>query len=78
MTRWLSFAAQSYLLAIGKTLPAAVISLSIALLFPVLFIVLLWPPGLTGLWLNFAGSSLLAGLLSLFLLRKNRVELAMR
>lgn len=78
VTRWLSFAAQSYLLAIGKALPAAVISLSIALLFPVLFIVLLWPLGLTGLWLNFAGSSLLAGLLSLFLLRKNREELPMR
>ena len=74
-TRWLSFAAQSYLLAVGKALPASIISLSIALLFPVLFVIVFWQLGLTGLWLNFAGSSLMAGLLSLFLLWKNRADL---
>lgn len=74
-TRWLSFAAQSYLLAVGKALPASIISLSIALLFPVLFVIAFWQLGLTGLWLNFAGSSLMAGLLALFLLWKNRADL---
>lgn len=75
VTRWFSFAAQSCLLAIGKSVPASIISLSIALLFPVFLVVLFWPLGLTGLWLNFAASSLLAGLLSLFLLWKERGDL---
>lgn len=75
VTRWLSFAAQSYMLAVGKALPASTISLSIALIFPVLFVVVFCPLGLTGLWLNFAGSSLMAGLLALFLLWQNRDDL---
>ena len=55
-----SFAAQSYMLAIEKALPASVISISTALIFPVLLVILLWPLGLTGIWLNFAGTALLA------------------
>lgn len=75
ITRWLSFAAQSYMLAVGKALPASIISLSLALIFPVLFVAVFWPLGLTGLWLNLAGSSLMAGLLALFLLWQNRDDL---
>ena len=60
VTRWFSFAAQSYMLAIEKALPASVISISTALIFPVLLVILLWPLGLTGIWLNFAGTALLA------------------
>ncbi len=36
LTRWFSFATQSYLLAIEKPLPASLISVSTALFFPVL------------------------------------------
>ena len=72
ITRWFSFATQSYMLAIEKPLPASIISVSTALLFPVLLIVLLWPLGLTGIWLNFAGTALLAAVLSLIILIKKR------
>ena len=71
ITRWFSFATQSYMLAIEKPLPASIISVSTALLFPVLLIVLLWPLGLTGIWLNFAGTALLAAVLSLIILIKS-------
>ena len=61
LTRWFSFATQSYMLAIERAAEASVISVSTALVFPVLLVAVLWPMGLTGLWLNFAGTSLLAG-----------------
>ena len=68
VTRWFSFATQSYMLAIEKPLAASAISVSFALVFPVVLIVALWPLGLTGIWLNFAGTSALAGVLSLGIL----------
>ena len=74
LTRWFSFAAQSFLLAVEKPLPASAISVSTALVFPVLFLVLLWPMGLTGIWLNFPATSALAGLLAAVLLWKLRGE----
>lgn len=68
LTRWFSFAVQSYMLAVGNAVGATVISLSVALLFPVILIVALWHLGLTGIWLNFAGTSLLAGVLAAFVM----------
>ena len=70
VTRWFSFATQSYMLAIEKPLPASLISLSTALLFPVVLVGALWPLGLTGIWMNFAGTSLLAAILSAVILKK--------
>ena len=64
ITRWFSFATQSYMLAIEKPLPASLISVSTALVFPVLLVALLWPLGLTGIWLNFAGTSVLAAVMA--------------
>ena len=52
------------MLAIEKPLPASFISVSTAFVFPVILIALLWPLGLTGIWLNFAGTALLAGIMS--------------
>ncbi len=75
ITRWFSFATQSYMLAIEKPLPASIISVSTALIFPVVLVAALWPLGLTGIWLNFAGTSVLAALLSLVILIKFRREL---
>lgn len=72
LTRWFSFATQSFLLAIEKPLPASLISVSTALVFPVILVGALWPLGLTGIWLNFAGTSILAAALSLGLLLKLR------
>lgn len=68
LTRWFSFATQSYMLAIEKPVPASVLSISTALVFPVLLVAVLWPLGLTGIWLNFAGTSVLAAVLSVFIL----------
>lgn len=73
--RWLSFATQSYMLAIEKSLPASVISVSTALVFSVILLGVLWPLGLNGIWLNLAGASLLSGVMSLFILRKIRPQL---
>lgn len=76
VTRWLSFATQSYMLAIEKPMPASVISVSTALIFPVILVVLLWPLGLTGIWLNFAGTAVLAAVLSVIILIRLRPELS--
>ena len=68
LIRWFSFAVQSYMLAVGNATGAALISLSFALLFPVILILALWPLGLTGIWLNFGGNSLLTGILAAIVL----------
>lgn len=78
ITRWISFATQSYMLAIEKSLFASIISVSTALIFPVILIFALWPFELTGIWLNFAGTSLLAAILSLFILRKQNRDIKKR
>lgn len=72
ITRWFSFATQSYMVAVEKAKEASIISLSTALLFPVILVGALWPLKLTGIWLNFAGTALLAGILSGIILRKHR------
>ena len=75
VTRWFSFSAQSYMLAVEKPVAASLISVSTALLFPVILIGALWPLGLTGIWLNFPATALLAAVLSLVILLKLRREL---
>ena len=75
ITRWFSFATQSYMLAIEKPLAASLISVSTALVFPLILIASLWPLGLTGIWLNFPGTSLLAGVMAFVILRRKRSEL---
>ena len=74
ITRWFSFASQSYMLAVEKALLASLISISTALIFPLLLIAALWPLGLTGIWLNFPLTSLLAGALAAVILRIKRRE----
>ena len=70
LTRWISFASQSFLLAVEKPVPASIISVSTALLFPLVFVAALWPLGLTGLWMNFAATSAAAGVLAGIILRR--------
>ncbi len=72
LTRWISFATQSYMLSIEKPLPASIISVSTALVFPVVLVLALRPFGLTGIWLNFALTPLLAAVLSLAILHRLR------
>lgn len=75
LVRWVSFATQSYMMAIEKPLPASMVSLSTALIFPMILLGVMWPMGLTGIWLNFAGTSLLSAVLSIIILIKLRGEL---
>ena len=63
------------MLAIEKPFSASLISVSTALVFPALLVAVLWPLGLTGIWLNFAGTALLAAALSAAVLVKQRREL---
>lgn len=74
LTRWFSFAVQSFMLAVEKPGYASVISVSTAFLFPVVLIALLWKLELTGLWLNSAGTALLAGFLAAGVLLRFRKQ----
>ena len=74
IVRWFSFAAQSYMLAVEKSLYAACISVCTALVFPVLLILALYPLGLTGLWMNFPGTAVLAAVLAAWVLLRFRKE----
>ncbi|HIU97466.1 MAG TPA: MATE family efflux transporter [Candidatus Ornithoclostridium faecigallinarum] len=70
--RWASFAAQSFFLALGKSLQATVLSVSTALVVPLVLIGAFYPLELTGLWLNvpvtyFVVGALAAALLFAFL-----------
>ncbi len=73
--RWFGFAVQSFFSAIEKPSWATVLSISNALVFPVLLIFALYPMGLDGLWLNFTGTSLLTLLLALFMQLKMQKRL---
>ncbi len=75
LLRWFSFAVQSYMTAVDKPMEASLISVSTALLFPVLLIAAFWPLGLTGMWLNFAGTAALAGILAGILFLRFRKQL---
>ena len=68
ITRWFSFATQSFMAAIEKPGAASAISVATALIFPLIFIGVLWPLDLTGLWLNMPATALAAGVLSLIIL----------
>lgn len=66
--RWFSIAAQSFLSAIEKPLHATILSLCVALIFPVIMLGTLWNLGLDGIWLNMPGTAILAAILAVFLI----------
>ncbi|MBQ8496106.1 MAG: MATE family efflux transporter [Clostridia bacterium] len=66
--RWIGVITQSFFSAIEKPVFATAMSVSIALIFPVLMLILLWNLGLDGIWLNFVGVNILAALLAVVLL----------
>lgn len=74
ITRWLSFATQSFMTAIGKSAFASILSVSTALVFPVILIIMLWPLELTGIWLNFPITYALAAVLAAIILLRFRKE----
>lgn len=70
LVRWFPQATQSFLSAIGKPVHATALSVSVALVFPVLLLGALWGLGLDGIWLNMFGTAVLSSVLGLFLMRK--------
>lgn len=75
LTRWFGFTVQSFLIALDKPFPAALLSVGNALVFPLLFIAVLWPLQLDGLWLNTPVTSLAVSVLAGMLLIKMRKTL---
>ena len=73
---WFGFAAQSFFNAIQKPKYAAILTVSTAIVFPLLMVVLLWPLGLDGLWLNQAATYIPVGIIAFVMLRKTQKALA--
>jgi len=73
--RWFAVTTQGFLSAIEKPFLATIMSVSIALVFPVIILASLWTLGLDGIWVNFAGVNLLAVVLGIFLLIRIRKEI---
>ena len=63
------------MIAVDKPVPASIISVSTALMFPLILIGALWPLKLTGLWLNSTVTAALAGILAVIVMLKFRKEL---
>ncbi len=65
---WVGFAVQGFLGAIEKPLPATLLSAARALVVPVALIYALDFMGLDGLWLNYAGTAFITGIMAVILL----------
>lgn len=76
--RWFTVTAQSFFTAIEKPALATLMSVSTALVFPLFFLLVLWPLGLDGIWLNFVGVNLFGAALGLFLLLRVLREIRLR
>lgn len=76
--RWIVVMTQSFLSAIEKPAQATVMSVSTALVFPVLLLGGLWSFGLDGIWANFTGVNLLAAILGGVLLVRLGKEIKTR
>ena len=78
--RWFVVTTQGFLSAIEKPALATLMSIAVALVFPVLMLGALWQMGLDGIWLNFAGVNALAAMLGAILLQKvwKKIKMAER
>lgn len=76
--RWFAVTTQGFLSAIGKPAMATMASLGTALVFPVIILGALWPLGLDGIWLNFAGVNLFSAVFGSFLLLRVKKEVRQR
>jgi Na+-driven multidrug efflux pump len=73
--RWLPMATQSFYTAIERPKPASAFSLLESLVAPILALVLLWPLGLTGLWLNLPVATLASASVASVMLVRLRKDL---
>ncbi len=65
---WFCFAIQGFFAAIEKPLYATIVSVTFAIITPVILLYSLLPLGLTGLWLNYFGRSILTGIVAVILI----------
>lgn len=73
---WFGYTSQSFYNAVQKPKNAAVLTLSTAIVFPMIMVAVLWRLGLDGLWLNQAATYIPVGLIAFFMLRKTQKSLA--
>ena len=73
--RWLPMATQSFYTAIERPKPASAFSLLESLVAPILALVVLWPLGLTGLWLNLPVATLVSASVASVMLVRLRKDL---
>lgn len=73
---WFGYAAQSFYNAIQMPRNAAILTVSTAIVFPLVMVAVLWPLGLDGLWLNQAATYVPVGIIAFFMLRKTQRSLA--
>ncbi len=76
--RWIAVTTQSFLSAIEKPVQATVMSVAVALVFPVVLLGALWSFGLDGIWFNFVGVNFLASILAAILLKRISGEIKKR
>ncbi len=76
--RWFVVTTQGFLSAIEKPMLATIMSVTTALVFPVILLGALWNFGLDGIWVNFAGVNLLGAILGFILLLIIRKEIIRR
>lgn len=72
--RWFGFAAQSFLVNVGEAVPAAIMALCSASVFPLALVWLLSPLGLTGIWMNDLVNAALTAVLGAVLLLRLRAK----
>ena len=63
LIKWLSFATQSFMIAVGQVRLASFVSVAMVCVFPLAALFILWPLGLDGLWLNSTATYVLCDLL---------------
>lgn len=68
LIRWFTIIAQNFLSAIEKPVHATLVSVAMALVFPVLLLGSFWNLGLDGIWLNMLGTSVLTAVLAVLLI----------
>ena len=66
--RWISFAAQAFFLAIGKSVQATILSVSIAMVLPLALMGAFYPLSLYGLWINTPVAASVVGAMALIML----------
>ncbi len=62
LTKWISYAGQSFFSSIEKPIESSIISISVALIVPAILVGCFYSLGLNGIWLNFPITSLIVAI----------------